>query len=153
MQFKHFLFTRVNIGYIERAGALGIVSRDWLQDRLALFYHYCLPSVVNQSNKNFTWLLYFDRRTPQDVIATVEEKLVGLDFIELSFKAESFGLLRESVIRDVSIRLKNNTTHIITSRLDTDDMIHVDFIDSVQRLFQGQKYLPINFDKGYQYDN
>jgi hypothetical protein len=38
---------------------------EWLEDRFYLFGKYCLPSVLNQANKNFFGLFFFDISTPE----------------------------------------------------------------------------------------
>ncbi len=65
--FKHFLITRFNvplrISDIDNKYARGI-SDDYLKKRFEIFENYCLPSVNNQTNKNFTWIVLLSNRTP-----------------------------------------------------------------------------------------
>ena len=68
--FIHYLITRVNI----RVSAYGPEKMDspamddaWLNDRIELFLRFCIPSVLEQTSKNLTWLIYFDPATPSFV--------------------------------------------------------------------------------------
>ena len=44
----------------------GLATRDevWLEDRFRLFEQYTLPCVLQQSCKDFTWVVLFDGDTP-----------------------------------------------------------------------------------------
>ena len=65
--FKHFLITRFNvplkISDIDNENARGI-SKEYLQKRFDIFENYCLPTVKNQTNKNFSWLVLLSNKTP-----------------------------------------------------------------------------------------
>lgn len=62
--YEHFVITKFNL----RKYCICIEDiNDWIEwtrDRIFLFKTYCLPSFLNQTNKNFTWLIYFDKNTP-----------------------------------------------------------------------------------------
>ena len=47
----------------------------WMELRLDLFERYCLPTVLAQSNVNFTWMLYFDRNTSEHHLERVKRGL------------------------------------------------------------------------------
>ncbi len=73
--FRHFIITRFNI----RVGKLGtdkngnLTRTDvWLKNRIDLFEKYCLPSVVGQTNKNFTWMVLFDKISIQNYMYKIE---------------------------------------------------------------------------------
>ncbi len=36
----------------------------WLEDRVELFERYCLPSVAAQTDRRFSWIIYFDPQSP-----------------------------------------------------------------------------------------
>jgi hypothetical protein len=65
--FKHFLLTRFNLRVEDWATTKNgdqVLNDAWLMDRFRLFESYCLPSVKNQSNQDFTWFVFFDKNTP-----------------------------------------------------------------------------------------
>ena len=75
--FQHFLITRFNLRLSEwqttKRGE-SVLSEAWLNNRFELFKTYCLPSVKQQTNQNFTWLVCFDSETPtfyKDEIAKI----------------------------------------------------------------------------------
>jgi Protein of unknown function (DUF3118). len=62
-KFKHFLITRFNVPLFKKTNV--VISEEYLDKRFYLFEKYCFPSVKEQTDKNFTWLVFFDSRTPQ----------------------------------------------------------------------------------------
>ncbi|WP_443688946.1 glycosyltransferase, partial [Paraprevotella xylaniphila] len=62
---RHYLLTRFNLPLWNK-DKRGLVTRDevWLEDRCRLFEQYTLPSVLQQSCKDFTWVVLFDGDTP-----------------------------------------------------------------------------------------
>jgi len=53
---KHFLLTRFNLRneeWITTRDGGAVLTEEWLIQRFELFENYCLPSVMNQKNKNF----------------------------------------------------------------------------------------------------
>lgn len=153
MNFKHILLTRVNIGYIERTKSKGIDPAKWLDSRLNIFFKCCFPSIINQTNKNFTWILYFDRRTPKDVLVEVKNRTEEFHFIKLFFMDGGFEKLNEVLKNDVRQLVSPDISHLITSRVDTDDMLQRHYIKEVQSLFKGQSFQAINFSRGLVYDH
>ena len=153
VNFEHFLITRMNLGYIERSKSKGINPDIWLEKRMMLFFRNCIPSILAQSNFNFTWIIYLDRMTPKKYIDELKENLAVLKNVKLFFKFGHFNSIFIYVADDIRSLVSNQTTHLITSRVDSDDMLHRDYISKVQRLFSGQDYQPINFDLGYFYHN
>ena len=62
---RHYLLTRFNLPLWNK-DKRGLATRDeaWLEDRFRLFEQYTLPSVLQQSCKDFTWVVLFDGDTP-----------------------------------------------------------------------------------------
>lgn len=38
--------------------------KEWMDKRVYIFEKICLPSILNQTNKDFIWLLSFSEKTP-----------------------------------------------------------------------------------------
>ena len=63
---KHFLATRFNLTVPNGKGSKSsklILTDDGLENRFYLVENYCLSSVKNQTNQNFTWCVFFDTNT------------------------------------------------------------------------------------------
>src|SRR5690606_23562615 len=147
--FKHFLFTRINLGYIERISNFHVSENDWLNYRFDVFYKTCLPSVINQKCQNFTWLIYLDSRTPDNVVSQLKEKISDHSNFEILLRGGGFGSLSFHASKDIKTFLDTDCQYIISSRIDSDDLIHCDYIQEVQSKFDFQEYLSINFTYGW----
>ena len=131
---KHFLATRFNLKVenwtTAKDGSL-VLTEKWLEERFELFEKYCFPSVTNQKNKNFYWLIFFDIDTP----TAFREKTKQLLSSHNNFKAlyiDGIKSLNNSLIENILENLDESDDFIITTRLDNDDSIHKDFIDTIQ---------------------
>jgi len=113
------------------------LDNSWLKERKKLFEKYCLPSVLNQTSKNFYWLIRFDKQTPES-------------FYEDYLKHKNIYIIFESFKDWIDRYLgKNSFEYVITSRLDNDDCYHKEYIKEVQKRFEPKTKI-IDVD-GYQY--
>ena len=63
--FQHFILTRFNLLLWNRSkDGQKVRTTKWLEYRFSLFEKYCLPSIMNQTCKNFEWIVLFDSKTP-----------------------------------------------------------------------------------------
>jgi hypothetical protein len=130
--FKHFLFTRWNLldsqttiynnPKIEDPG-------EWMKHRMELFDEHTLPSVMLQTNSNFTWLLAFDKKTPDWILS----KYATFPRIKVIFEYPADWLRRE--LSEVFYGYGLPGDWLITSRLDNDDIILPEYIETVQSYF------------------
>ena len=157
--FKHFILTRFNVIDSEtyRASSYDYVNSDeYLSQRFQLFETYCLPSIINQSNKNFTWLLLFNDQLPEKWRKKLNEFQKICLNIEVCFmrefpKGKQRDLLNQLIINELK-RLEVKPEYIMTTRFDNDDAFHFSFVDSVQQYFLEQpKEMLINYANGLQY--
>lgn len=65
MNYQHFIITRFNIPFMADEHASFLFSETYLSRRYELFERYCFPSIQSQTCQQFTWLVFFDERTPQ----------------------------------------------------------------------------------------
>ncbi len=150
-EYEHFLITRFNLRYKNWQMTKNdekIQTEEWLRHRFELFESYCLPSVINQSNQNFIWYVYFDISTPdfyRKKVSDIAEKYPNLR----PFYLDGREGLEDSVICEITNEIKNEA-FIITSRLDNDDIIHQDFIQSIQNSFRPVDKTVIDLREGYQ---
>lgn len=149
MSFTHYISTRFNVPTKiwgnTREGHKPL-TEQWLSDRFILFMNYCLPSFKIQTNQNFQWLVYFDKKTPQKYIETIESikktyknfQPIFVDDHEEMF--ENFKMIAASHDKDF----------VITTDVDNDDMIHKDFVKTIQELYQPKHNLAIDLKLGLQ---
>ena len=62
MKYKHIILTRFNLQF--ELGNDIYIQPSWLDERFRLFKRYCLPSIVGQTNQNFTWVILSSEQTP-----------------------------------------------------------------------------------------
>ncbi|WP_238325348.1 glycosyltransferase [Lunatimonas lonarensis] len=124
----------------------------WLQERFLIFQKFCFPSILNQSNKDFTWLIYVDSETNPGILEALQELVKPYSFILLIQRVFQHFSLKLVLNEDIHKYFGEGFQYLISSRVDTDDMLHKDFIQKVQEMFQRQSYEALNFNKGHIYD-
>jgi len=148
--FNHYLITRFNLKnpkWDVTKNNESLLTDEWLEHRLWLFENFCFPSVAAQTNKNFTWLIYFDTTTPdsykQKIAAIIGNqpniRLLYIDGMPAFYPEIQKLIATETVGKQ----------YLITSRIDNDDCIRKNFIDVVQSKFTQQDYMAIDVIKGY----
>ncbi|MTH17537.1 glycosyltransferase [Flavobacterium sp. LC2016-01] len=149
---KHFIATRFNLKTSDwkksKSGNL-VLTDEWLEHRFNLFENYCFPSVRNQSNQNFTWCVFFDIDTPQNF----KDRIIALTTNTpniIPIFIDGMRDLNGSFKKYISENIVNTDSHIITTRIDNDDIIHKDFVSILQVLFQPIDLAVIDLTKGYQ---
>lgn len=149
---KHFIGTRFNLKAPDwkttKSGNL-VLTNEWLAQRFHIFENYCLPSVKNQSNLNFKWCIFFDIDTPDKYKQKIFSISREFPVIYPIF-IESMEILKESFKDFIINNIANADSHIITTRIDNDDIIHQDFVAIIQSLFQPMDLCVIDIQKGYQ---
>ena len=145
---QHFIITPfyVRRQFTGKTGKIEVqlADPDWLEHRLKLFEDYCLVSVVNQSNQNFQWLIYFDDSTPTKYLDRIRSLTKGHP--NISIKTCAFWET-PTIIKDVVAALVGGTEWIITTRLDNDDGIHRDFVSMIHSAAQERREF-LNFPRG-----
>lgn len=145
-QLKHFLITRFNLKN-EHWINNNAVSENWLKNRIKIFEKICYPSVINQSNQQFTWLIFFDIDTPNTIKKYIEENYTS-DLIQIHY-IDGFKELETICKRIISTQISPNS-YFITSRLDNDDALHKDYIDTIKNLSIPRSKTVIDIRNGYQ---
>lgn len=140
MRIQHFLITRFNLrlhGLARDKRGGQVLTRDWLDERLEIFEHYCLPSVLQQTEQRFVWLLLLDEATDHEVVKRVEAYRRLADNVEPVYlppieDARDF-------VRPVKDRLDPETEILVTSRLDNDDALHEDALAAVRQRVRARR--------------
>lgn len=148
-KIEHYIITRFNMPWVrEEAHKTKGLDPDYLRERFEIFDSYTVPSVNSQTNKNFKWLVIFDSRTPKEFLEKIESYRY-LTFYEPLFVEPGFSL--KEYIDEL---IKASSGQFVSSRLDNDDAILPDFVETIQNrakeIYPQNKYItsPIN----YRYD-
>lgn len=133
---KHYIITRFNYP----------VDYPHYLERIDHFYKYTVQSLLNQVNKNFTYIILSDT-LPEF------EPLKKLNYKMISFKTKS--KVKDYDINSVNSFIKEDTTAediIITTRLDNDDVLLPKFTRNIQVIARHQT-IPVLIElKGYWLD-
>ena len=71
---QHFILTRFNLRiWRQDKHGSAVRTREWLEHRFGLFEKYCLPSIANQTCKDFEWVVLFDDKTPDEFRNRISE--------------------------------------------------------------------------------
>jgi len=149
--FEHFIITRFNLRQFSN-----VFDSDneawilWTRKRFAIFQEYCLPSILQQSTKNFKWLIYFDTATPPEFNNQIL-RLQQYDFIEICY-ADGYADFQLKHMRNIRLKIHSDTQWIITSRLDNDDCLHHRAMERIQKEFVPQDQFMVSLTSGYVYD-
>jgi hypothetical protein len=138
--FKHAMLMRFNLrtpAYVHSS------NEDWLERRIELFESRMLPSLQAQTNQNFLCLPLMDlKRTPDQLRYRIEDWYC--DIIKPSWFGEDWatdGLMYDSpplwaiceeAVKKVTCDLITGDT-LVTTRIDSDDALHEDFVDTIQQ--------------------
>ncbi|WP_304141856.1 glycosyltransferase [Mesoflavibacter zeaxanthinifaciens] len=150
---KHFIITRFNLKNenwkSNNSNTPKGISESWLTNRLQLFQKFCLPSVKNQSNQNFIWIIAIDIDTPIFFKNKINEILKNIENIKLIY-VDGFNGLSSELNTKIQSLLNPEDHFIITTRLDNDDIIHRDFVKTIQELYTPSHNTIIDLKNGYQ---
>lgn len=146
--FKHFLVTRFNLrksDWKTNKNNKAVLTDEWHRNRFKLFIDYCFPSVVSQTNTNFDWIVFFDTSTKEEF-----RKIVSKLAIEFpNFKPIYIDGM-DLYLPSVKEYVKNfNEDYIITTGIDNDDCISKHFIEEIQKRFDKQEFMALDFVDGY----
>lgn len=147
-----FVLTRFNLPLWnkDKKGA-PVRTMKWLEHRFLLFEEYCLPSIANQTYKNFEWLILFDSKTPdifKERVLSFQQKCPQLSPV---YVKPNGGQYFAQIFRDEVVN-KLRGERVITIYLDNDDALDIHFVEDVKRRAAN---LPngtfITYDNGYQF--
>jgi hypothetical protein len=151
-KFNHFILTKFNVRTFQdsKRGC----DPDWLETRFNIFQEFCYPSVHSQSNQNFKWLVFFDTNTPEIFKERISEFSVWENFVPLYLDFPlPYGEFSDAARAVVREQVTDGCEYLITTWLDNDDSICVDYVDMIQDNFTQQESETINFILGYQLCN
>jgi hypothetical protein len=124
--FDHIVLTRFNLPS-EGYESLIRAHEGWLRSRVELFERYCLPSMRAQTSPA-TWIIYFDPESPEWLFEWIE-RVNHDDFVPILRATVS----RSELLDDIRGALGRTSEGLITTNLDNDDALAVDFLGRVQQ--------------------
>lgn len=127
-EIRHYIITRFNMPWVNGEGdSPRGINPEYLKERLVLFDKYTVPSLVNQTCKNFRWLVFYDVRTPVEFLEKIESyKTLG--FYEPIFVEPGFSL--KDYLEELKVEIGLG---FVTSRVDNDDALMPDYVETVQK--------------------
>jgi len=120
-QFTHALLTRFNVGVYSENPYKVTDPDEWMRHRIDLF-KTTVRSVRNQFVKPDGWVIEIDKNTPDH-------------FWKEIIEAAPFAFVDKQ--KPSEVMWKPRSEWLITTRLDNDDLILPNFIESIQSQFQG----------------
>lgn len=150
---RHYIITRFNLknkNWNLDKNNQQILTEDWLDDRFKLFQEFCLPSVKKQNNQSFKWFVYFDVGTPakyKNIIKDIEKEYSNFT----PFFIDGMNVFNQEVVRNVKQDLLvdyDESSYILTTRIDNDDALHQNFINNIQELAKDEHNLVIDLRRG-----
>jgi hypothetical protein len=138
----HVLLTRFNLpsGGVE---ARIRASEAWLRDRLDLFDRYCAPSVAAQTTPGVRWIIYLDPQSPAWLVDTMA-RYAGHGLCNPIYRAE----VPQSALRSDLRMVAPHARTIVTTNLDNDDALAVDFSERVRQTTRGGERRALYFVNG-----
>lgn len=125
--FEHVIMTRFNLATPGRESSLRN-RPGWLAERFDLFERYCLPAMAAQTVKAFHWIVYFDENTPDEFRRRIEacrEVAPFTPYYTGLFPSTGWA-------RSIHETYSFTPALLLTTRLDNDDALAVDYVERVQ---------------------
>ena len=124
---NHILLTRFNL---PSPGVQSLIraKEGWLRERVKLFETYCLPSVIAQTCHDFTWIVYLDPESPQ----WLRDRMSVHDANHILHPVYRETASDEDLVKDIRQIVGTPKQYLMTTNLDNDDAIAVDFIARLQ---------------------
>lgn len=153
MSCHYYVLTRFNIRlWTKDKKGKPTQTEEWLKKRFELFEQYCLPSVANQSVKNFKWIVLFDSETPEVYKKKIDEYARRCEQFTPHYVAPAEGRYFIRIFQKIILENINLGDVIITTYLDNDDALRYDYVEKVERLAgQVRNRTFISFKYGIQY--
>lgn len=143
---QHFILTRFNLLLWNKdKEGHKVRTTKWLEHRFSLFEKYCLPSIVNQTCKDFKWIVLFDSSTPEkykDRIVDLQAECTQLIpvFVEPENGRRFAEIFRKEVVKRLNGNLNDNPNlnvnergRVLTTYLDNDDALNKRFVEDLQQ--------------------
>lgn len=126
---NHVVLTRFNLP-TPGPEAMVRAQENWLRNRIELFETFTVPSMRLQSTRAFQWLVYLDPESPSWLTSRMallsEEGLFHAAYREV--------VTWRDVVSDSRELFPERGDLLLTTNLDNDDAVAVDFVERLQSL-------------------
>lgn len=150
--FIHIITTRFNVpteNWAETRSGYTPLTEEWHEHRFELFQKYTFPSFKNQKNKNFVWLVFFDVNTKPkylQIISNLQQDFPNFTPVFVQNGDE----INSGITNIFENYFQKDTQFVISTDIDNDDLLHEDFVDTVQILFKPDHNTVIDLRRGLQ---
>lgn len=132
---QHFLQTRFNLYLALRETVCPTEEsyQAWCAERAELFLAVTLPSVLQQTNQDLDWLVYFDveRNAAVDRVLEALEPHPRIHPIFYDGRGRHPTELIGRARLGVAARTDEGTEVVVTTKLDSDDGLHQDYVEVI----------------------
>ena len=158
---EHFVLTRFNLAINfecgKRSDSLVPTKEPWLDEeylwkRFEVFEKYTVPSLKNQTDSEFKWIVMFHEKTPEKYIKRIEKLMSEMrQFYPIFLSDIECNNIGETITRIIE-KMNCSNRAVITTRIDNDDAVHVSFIQRIkENCFGAENNTVISFVNGIQY--
>ncbi|WPO83071.1 glycosyltransferase [Chryseobacterium sp. JJR-5R] len=151
MSFTHIITTSFNVPSVswkQTRDGKNTLTNEWFMDRIDIFDKYCLPSFKNQTNKNFWWIVFFDVNTPEFYKERIKE--IEKEFPRFKPYFVNDHDEKNARLPEIILEYTGNSDFLITTDVDNDDILHMEYVETIQRLYQPVDNLVIDLRRGLQ---
>ncbi len=138
MDFKHYLHTGFNVPFYTNRYPV----EEWTEYRFKIFEDITLPSIINQTCKNFEWIVFFGKQTS----AKHREKIQKWE--DAGIMTPVWLIQRFEYLPYYAQLKEESFDYLLTSRCDNDDALASHFIQTVQDNFEPANELAIDIVRG-----
>ena len=134
-----FLITRFNLPlYKTDKERQPVLTEQWLSDRFRLFETYCLPSIQQQTYKDFVWIVLMSDDTPQMYRQRMSELRAQCRQLSPLYIKNNDIERYHDIVKDKIRERKSQSSLLVTLRIDNDDAIRCDYIERAVTLARQQ---------------
>jgi hypothetical protein len=144
MSTFHAYLTRIAVRV--RPGA-PLPDDTWLEKRFLLFEMYCLPSMRAQTEQGFSWLLLYDREIDDRWVRKLHEYQEEWSAVIPTPMSEPWS--PQALHRVLQNHLPDSASKLMTSLLDSDDMVSTDYTARLRQGLAGTTRGGLVFDWGF----
>ncbi len=150
--FIHIITTRFNVpteNWEQTRAGFTPLTDEWHTHRFELFQKYTFPSFKNQTNKNFVWMVFFDVKTDEKylkIIHQLQNEFPNFQPMYVTHGEE----INKNILDWFSAYYQKETQFVISTDIDNDDIVHQDFVATVQNHFKPIHNTVIDLRRGLQ---
>lgn len=133
----HLIITRFSVRFNLKLAKSDLLDPIRLAKRLDIFRNCCLPSILNQTDKNFKWIIIVDNELPGEIRRELEELVNPHEFIKIftwDCENEKHKLGEINWLLEVPGISFTGTTRLAMTRLDDDDALNVGFVKYIRTI-------------------